>query len=130
MILETLSKTEDNIKDGIQLPELKLFFEKYKIQLRVINEFNKVIYKYDPEVRNRHHRAMYCMVKGNHIYTLNCDIKCLEQNQNYDPEVVVKASTECRTCEDDEPKQCKMIANVDDILKLAKELGESDATIF
>ena len=70
------------------------------------------------------------MVKGNHIYTLNCDIKCLEQNQNYDPEVVVKASTECRTCEDDEPKQCKMIANVDDILKLAKELGDSDTTIF
>jgi hypothetical protein len=126
MILETLGKTEDNVKDGIKLTELKMFFEKYKIQLRVINEFNKVIYTYDPEVRNRHHRAMYCMVKGNHIYTLNCDIKSLEQNQNYEPEVVVKASTECLTYEDAEPKQCRMISSVNDILSLVKELGDCD----
>ena len=78
MILETLGKNEDNIKDGIKLPELKLFFEKYKIQFRVINEFGKIIYRYDPEVRNHHHHAMYCMVKGNHIHTLNCNIKSLE----------------------------------------------------
>jgi hypothetical protein len=86
IILKTLGKTEDNIKDGIKLPELKMFFEKFKIQLRVINEFGKLIYKYDPEVRNHHHKAMYCMVKGNHIYTLNCDIKNLVQKQDNDPE--------------------------------------------
>ena len=68
MILETLGKTEENVKDGIKLPELQMFFEKYKIQFRVINEFNKVIYKYDPEVRNRHHRAMYYVQRKPYIY--------------------------------------------------------------
>ena len=129
MILETVGKTEDNIKDGIKLPELKLFFEKYKIQFRVINEFGKIIYRYDPEVRNHNHHAMYCMVKGNHIYTLNCNIKSLEQNQDYDPQMVVKASSECMTYEDSEPIQCRMISHVNDILKLMRELSDDKETI-
>ena len=57
---------------------------------------------------------------------MNCDIKSLEQNQNYEPEVVVKASTECLTYEDAEPKQCRMISSVNDILSLVKELGDCD----
>lgn len=128
MILKTLGKTEENIKDGIKLPELKMFFEKYNLQLRVINEFGKVIYKYDPEKRNRHHKAMYCMVKGNHIYTLNCDIKSLEQNQDKEA-VVVRASSECITYEDATPNQCKMISNINDIIKIAQDFESEEKSI-
>ena len=130
MILNTLGKTEENIKDGIKLPELVMFFEKYNLQLRVINEFGKIIYKYDPEKRNRHHKAMFCMVKGNHIYTLNCDIKSLEQNQNKELETVVTASSECITYEEAAPSPCKMISNINDILKLAKEFDSEEKTII
>ena len=110
-----MGKTEENIKDGIKLPELKLFFEIYKLQLRVINEFKKVIYNYNPEIRNPHHKPMYCMVKGNHIYTLNCEIKALEQKQDYEPEVLVYASDDYLSYEKAEPVHCRMIAKIDDI---------------
>ena len=116
--LDTLGKTEDNVKEGIRQYQLNKFFDKYKIQLRVINEFGKVIYKYDPEKRNHHHKPMYCMVKGNHVYALNCDIKALEQNQDKELNVIVKESSECTTYEDAEPNQCKMISSVDDIFKV------------
>jgi len=72
---------------------------------------------------------LYCIVKGNHIYTLNCDIKSLEQHQDYDPEFIGKASSECMTYEDAEPIQCNMISNVNDILKLLRELGDEKETI-
>ena len=107
-----------------------MFFEKYNLQLRVINEFGKIIYKYDPEKRNRHHKAMFCMVKGNHIYTLNCDIKSLEQNQNKELETVVTASSECITYEEAASSPCKMISNINDILKLAKEFDSEEKTII
>jgi hypothetical protein len=130
-ILETLGKTEENIKEGIKLPELKLFFEKYNLQLRVINEFGKIIYKYDPEKRNRHYKSMYCMVKGNHIYTLNDDIKSLEQKQqDNELKVVVTASKEFMTFENTEPVQCKMISHVDDILKIVRELKSEEKNIM
>ena len=41
----------------------------------------------------------------------------------------MKASSECFTYEDNEPKQCRMISSVNDILMIAKELGESSETM-
>ena len=35
---------------------------------------------------------MYCMMKGNHVYTLNYNIKTLQQKYETDNLIVVKAS--------------------------------------
>ena len=43
--------------------------------------------------------------------------------------MIVKASSECMTYEDTEPIQCKMISNVNDILKLLRELGDEKEII-
>ena len=37
---------------------------------------------------------MYCMVKGDHVYTLNYDLQSLDQKLNVKPEFCIKASPE------------------------------------
>jgi hypothetical protein len=73
-ILQTINKTEDNIKHGISVNEILPFFETYGIQLRVYDFMGTCIAKYDPETRNHNYKVLYCMVKGDHVYLLNKDI--------------------------------------------------------
>ena len=65
------------------------------------------------------------MTKGDHIYTLNYNIKSLEQKQNEedDSEYIVKASSDYRVGKDDDPiNYYKMVDTVDDILRIIKEI--------
>ena len=49
----------------------------------------KKIYEYDPPgERNHRNRALYCLQKGNHLYTLNHGIKALQQLQPTEQETV------------------------------------------
>ena len=66
------------------------------------------------------------MVKDNHVYTLNNDIKTLEQKQDFEPEVLVRASPNFYTFEKADHIPCMMISSIDDILKIVKQLGEPD----
>jgi len=83
-ILQVLDRTEDNIKHGLTIDDVLPFFVKYKLRLRVFNIFYKRIFRYDPPVYNGHNKPMYVLADGDHIYTLNHDIKRLEQNQDED----------------------------------------------
>ena len=80
IILEILGKTEDNIKEGLSITDVLPFFVKYRLQLRVFNSFYKLIYQYDPPIRNHNNKALYCMMKGDHIYTLNHNIDALNHS--------------------------------------------------
>ena len=64
------------------------FFEKHRLQLRIFDKFYHEIFKYDPPVRNHHNKAMYCMMADDHIYTLNHNVKRLEQKQDADREEI------------------------------------------
>ena len=44
-ILEVLGRTETDIKDGLTIKEILLFFEKYKLKLRVYDVFYNLIHK-------------------------------------------------------------------------------------
>ena len=57
IILETLGRTEDNIKEGLSISEILPFFVKYRLQLRVFDSFYKLIYQYDPPIRNHHNKV-------------------------------------------------------------------------
>jgi hypothetical protein len=81
-ILKTIGKTEENVKDGLSIQDVLPFFEKHRLQLRVFDKFCKMTFKYDPANRNHHNKPMYCMMTDGHIYTLNHDVKRLEQNQD------------------------------------------------
>ena len=54
------------------------FFEKYRLQARVYDIFNKLIYKYEPQIRNHNNKVLRCLLKDDHIYTLNYDTNRLD----------------------------------------------------
>jgi hypothetical protein len=126
IILNVLNRTEENIKEGLSVEDILPFFIKYKLRLRVFDMFCKLIFKYDPPSFNNNNKVLHCMTKGDHIYTLNYNIKSLEQKQNEEDdasEYIVKASPDYKVSKDDEETNYyKMINTVDDILKIIKEM--------
>ena len=77
-ILNIINKTEDNIKNGISVNDMLPFFQHYSIPLRVYDCMGECIVRYDPEKRSHAFKAMYCLVKNDHIYVLN-NVESLKQ---------------------------------------------------
>jgi hypothetical protein len=90
-ILQIIGKTEDTVKDGISVNDILPFFKMYNLQLRVFDEFMRPLLKYDPDKPNHHHKVLYCLVKGDHVYTLNNNLKELQQKAEED-KMIIKAS--------------------------------------
>jgi hypothetical protein len=90
ILLQTIGKTEEGVKQGLSIEDVLPFFVKYRLQLRVFDNFYKMIHKYDPPTRNHHNKAMFCMVTDGHAYTLNHQQKRLEQFAGEDEEVEKK----------------------------------------
>ena len=96
-ILKLINKTEDDFTtNGASLDDMTKVFEHFKIQVRVYDVFNNLVYQYDPEKRDHHIQTLYAILKNNHIYTVNDNLSSLKQmlpkNSNYD--IVVKASSD------------------------------------
>jgi len=95
-------------------------FQEFRLQVRVRDQFYKVIFSYDPTVRNPHNNVLYCLADGNHIYTLNHNLKRLQQmkeNETY----FLYVSSDYRTHHDEEPDVYHyMIDSVNDVIKILK----------
>ena len=110
--------TEETIKNGISLRTSALFFQTYYLQERVFDIFNKLIFKYDPDHVNFHNKPMFCMIRGNHVYTLNHDVKPLQQKYDNDDLIVVKANPNYQINENKKVHEYKMIESVNDVLRI------------
>jgi hypothetical protein len=84
----------------------------------------KPILKYDPEFRNHHHSSLYCMVKGDHVYTLNNNLKELQQKSD-EEQMILKASENYYNKADAAIPSFKMINGIDDIIRIIEELGDT-----
>ena len=124
-ILELLGRTEENIQEGLTVEEVKPFFEKYKLKLRVYDIFYNLIYKYDPEVPNFNQKPMYCITDGDHIYTLNKDLESLAQKSD-DEEYKVMVGADFRTPNKPTKSDHRMIENVDELLDVLRESDSSE----
>ena len=130
MILELLQRTEETIKDGLTVEDVLPFFQKYKLKLRVFDQFHKLIFRYDPEVANFNHKPMYCMTDGDHIYVLNHDLDRLAQKLDgeEDDEFKVYASPDYRVNEEKTAAKYHMIEDADDILQILREFEDEEAS--
>ena len=84
--------------------------------------------KHDSEVRNHHHKTLYCLVKGDHVYTLNNNLKELQQKAEED-RMILKASDSYFIKEDQTVPIFRMIDGIDDIIKVDKEVENSKETV-
>ena len=75
IIMNTINKNEETIKNGISIKELEIFFIRHRLHVVVYDRFYNIIYEHKPEKRNHHNRVLYCLSHGNHIYTLDHNLK-------------------------------------------------------
>ena len=108
---------DDFTEKGAPIKEMEKVFIEFNIQARIFNYFNKLIYQCDPPVRNHNIKCFYAMVENKHIFTLNHNIKTLQQKQSYE-KPTVKASADYYINEREEPLSCKMISSINDIMKI------------
>ena len=106
LIWNDIGMIEDTIKNGISVNNILPFFVKYKLHLRVYDIFGKLIFEYNPPIRNHHNKTMYCLIKGNHVYTLNHDLKTLQQKKQTpeDNHFISKASPNYHINDNDNKK--------------------------
>jgi hypothetical protein len=125
--LEVLGKTEESIKDGITIKQILPFFVKYKLKLRVLDKFYRLVERYDPEVPNWNNKPLYCMTDGDHIYTLNHDLNRLAQkiDDGESDEYYVYASQDFRVFDKRTPVEHRMIDNIDDIIRILRDIPEA-----
>ena len=129
-ILKTIGHTEETVKNGITLNEITHFFIKYKLFLRVFDPFYKLIYSYDPPVSDHNNKRMYCMIKGNHVYTLNHDLKMLNQKLDEDDDdMKIKVSSNFHIKEDDGHIEHKMIKNINDLIDIVRTYPQDEKAI-
>ena len=70
------------------------------------------------------------MVKGNHVYTLNYNLKSLEQKQNQDHDIVVKTSPNYVINEDKTAHEFQMIESLDDIIIILRTIDTDEKQII
>ena len=121
-VIEIIGR-DDFSQKGASIQEMQKVFEEYNLQVRVYNFFSHLVYKYDPPKRNHHIKTLYTMVKNNHIYALNYDLKSVQQNQS-STSLVCKATTDYYLNEKEAPPKYRMIKDIDDILKLKLDKDE------
>ena len=115
-ILDTIGRTEENIQDGLTIDDILPFFQTHKLRLRVFDLFYKMIFKYEPDSFDNNNKPLYCMTDGDHIYTLDHDLKTLHQKQDDDTdEFTVHTTPDFKTVEDKTPIKHRMIESIDDL---------------
>ena len=78
-VLELIKMSDDEyIEKGATINQMENVFKHFNIPVRLYNFRNEIIYRHDPEARTRERIATFnALVKNNHIYTLNFNLKSL-----------------------------------------------------
>ena len=78
-VLELIKMSDDEyIEKGATINQMENVFQHFNIPVRLYNFRNEIIYRYDPEARTRERISTFnALVKNNHIYTLNFNLKSL-----------------------------------------------------
>ena len=121
-IMELINKTEEEFnRDGATINDMIAVFEYFKLPARIYKMAGSIIYKYDPEVKNKNVPAFYGVVKDGHIYTMNNNIMSLSQKEETDRLIATKASPHFHHSKRDKPVEFATLRNTNDILCILRE---------
>eukprot|EP00438_Fugacium_kawagutii_P027024 Skav232522 [mRNA] locus=scaffold1096:1054611:1057742:- [translate_table: standard] len=122
-MLELINKTDEEfLRDGASVNDMKTIFEYFKIPARIYKMAGSIVYKYDPEVKNKNVPAFYGVIKDKHIYTMNNDIMSLSQkNLTEDRVMAQKASPHFHLSKREKPVEFITFRSTNDILNILKE---------
>ena len=120
-IIEIIGRN-DFYSNGATINEMDKVFKHYRIPARIFDCCENLIYRHEPEEANKKLKCFYAFVKNSHIYTMNNDLKSIQQKLgNVGKKPIVKATTDYHINEKEEPPQFIMIRDAYEILKLVSK---------
>ena len=130
-VLQLIGLSEDEfIKNGTSIMKMERVFEAFGIPARIFDVNCSLVYKYDPPTHGHRIKTFNGLVKNKHIYVLNHDLKSLkrgemggEKGASADAsrgfrDLSVKVSDNYYINDREEPRECKMIDTIEDLLHL------------
>ena len=79
-VLKLMNLNEEEFREnGASVEDMKPVFEEFKLTVRLYNCIGQKIYTYDPDKKNKNITVLFGLIKGNHIYTMNDNIKSIAQ---------------------------------------------------
>ena len=119
-VLQLIGLSEDEfIKNGTSILRMASVFEEFGIPARIFDFNCSLIFKYDPPTYSHRIKTFNGLVKNKHIYVLNHDLKSLKRSEmGGEKELSVKVSDNYYINDREEPRECKMINTIEDLLHL------------
>ena len=120
-ILKLMNLNEEEFKDnGASVEDMEPVFEEFKLTVRLYNCIGQKVYTYDPLNKNKSITVLFGMIKGNHIYTMNDNIKSIAQKE-LEESMKICASTDFRLNSKDKPVKYVVFNGIDDIMGIVEE---------
>ncbi len=119
-ILDMIGKTDEDFKtQGASIQDMLKVFQHHRIQVRIYDVLETLIFKHDPPKRDHHIPTLYAIVKNNHIYTVNDNLSALKQATEND--IAIQVSSNYRLNQKEDPTECHMITNLNEIKTFNKK---------
>ena len=128
-VLKLMNITEEEFKEyGASVEDMKPVFEEFKLTVRLYNCIGQKIYTFDPDKKNKNITVLFGLIKGNHIYTMNDNIKSIAQKE-LEEKMKLCASTDFRLNSRDKPVKYDFFNGIDDIMGIVKENEDEEKEV-
>ena len=135
-MLELLHTTEEEFKNkGATTTQMENVFKAFNITARLFDFNGKLIYSFDPPDYHKHTKGFFGLIKNNHVYTINRDLKSIKKTMNAKnkpshcdannnttrEDFKLKISSNYYISDREEPPECHMIETANDLLKYTEK---------
>lgn len=128
-VLKLMNLTEEEFKEyGASVEDMKPVFEEFKLTVRLYNCIGQKIYTFDPDKKNKNITVLFGLIKGNHIYIMNDNIKSIAQ-QELEENMKLCASTGFRLNSKEKPVKYDFFNGIDDIMGIVKENEDEEEEV-
>ena len=123
-MLELLHTTEEEFKNkGATTTQMENVFKTFNITARLFDFDGKLIYSFDPPDYHMHTKGFFGLIKNNHVYTINRDLKSIKKTMNMTTreDFKLKISSNYFISDREDPPECHIIETANDLLKYTEK---------
>ena len=128
-VLKLMNLNEEDFKvNGASVEDMERVFEKFKLTVRLYNYIGQKIYSYDPDKKNKNVNVLFGLIKGNHIYTMNDNIKSIAQRE-LEEDMKLNASTDFHLNSKEKPVKYDFFNGIDDIMGIVEANEDTEEEV-
>ena len=128
-VLKLMNLNEEDFKvNGASVEDMERVFEEFKLTVRLYNYIGQKIYSYDPDKKNKNVNVLFGLIKGNHIYTMNDNIKSIAQRE-LEEDMKLNASTDFHLNSKEKPVKYDFFNGIDDIMGIVEANEDTEEEV-